>query len=100
MQDFESVTLNGRIVALGSSHIVNNASINCSFYNSEFAAELLSWLCHREAEELDIVFKPALREGLKIYTQETLIHLGILLAAIPVVILLIEGAVRLWRKKR
>ena len=100
VQDFESDTLNGRIVALGSSHIVNNASINRSFYNSEFAAELLSWLCHREAEELDIVFKPALREGLKIYTQETLIHLGILLAAIPVVILLIEGAVRLWRKKR
>lgn len=97
--DWENRSADSRLVALGSTSIVNNSAFNQSFYNAEFALNVMNWLLKDENASLDIVFKAAVRDALKLPSQQTLYMLAAVLAAIPLVILA-AGAVVKRRRNR
>lgn len=96
VQDWEDFSKNSRLIALGSSSIINNAAFNQSFFNTEFSLNLMNWLLKEEDAALNIVLKAAVRDALRLPSQQTLYGLAVILGIIPLAIWL-TGA---WIKRR
>lgn len=98
VQDFENDLVNGRLILLGSSNLINNAAINRSFSNEELSAAMLRWLAKDTDAAVSVGYKTAVRQGLKIASQQLQYRIIGCLLALPAVILMIGAAVNIRRK--